>query len=170
MKFLPRLILTVLISLSFTPAFSAEKPVLTVYTYDSFSSDWGPGPKIKAAFEAQCNCELKFIATDSSTGILSRVQLEGETSPADIVLGLDATQLSAARATGLLTTHHIDASAGDQRDQQKHGWFETLPIAIGHDHVPCFVGGQKLQSASPFDVDICHVASRNILYSTLLVQ
>ena len=111
MKFLPRLILTVLISLSFAPAFSTEKPVLTVYTYDSFSSDWGPGPKIKAAFEAQCNCELKFIATDSSTGILSRVQLEGGTSPADIVLGLDATQLSAARATGLLTTHHVDASA-----------------------------------------------------------
>lgn len=111
MKFLPRLIATVLIPLLSTTAFSAENPVLTVYTYDSFSSDWGPGPKIKAAFEAQCNCELKFIATDSSTGILSRVQLEGKTSPADIVLGLDATQLSAARATGLLATHQVDTGA-----------------------------------------------------------
>ncbi len=25
----------------------AAKPELTVYTYDSFSSDWGPGPAIK---------------------------------------------------------------------------------------------------------------------------
>nr|MDQ6119927.1 hypothetical protein [Klebsiella pneumoniae subsp. pneumoniae] len=23
------------------------KPVLTVYTYDSFSADWGPGPAVK---------------------------------------------------------------------------------------------------------------------------
>lgn len=91
-----------------TFAQAADKPVLTVYTYDSFSSDWGPGPKIKAAFESECDCELKFIATDSSTGILSRVQLEGKNSPADIVLGLDATQLADARKTGLLAPHGAD--------------------------------------------------------------
>ncbi len=90
---------------------SGDKPVLTIYTYDSFSSDWGPGPKIKAAFEEHCDCELKFIAADSSTGILSRVQLEGETSPADIVLGLDATQLTRARASNLLATHNVNTSA-----------------------------------------------------------
>jgi len=112
MKILPRLIASLLISLSGLSV-AAEKPVLTVYTYDSFSSDWGPGPKIKAAFEAQCDCELKFIATDSSTGILSRVQLEGKNSPADIVLGLDATQLSMARATGLLAKHNVDTGTLD---------------------------------------------------------
>ena len=97
---------------AFTVAANAQdKPTLTVYTYDSFSSDWGPGPKIKTAFESQCNCELKFIATDSSTGILSRVQLEGKNSPADIVLGLDATQLSQAKATGLLAEHNVNMQA-----------------------------------------------------------
>jgi thiamine transport system substrate-binding protein len=100
----------ILLGLSFA-VHSDDKPVLTVYTYDSFSSDWGPGPKIKSAFEAQCDCELKFIATDSSTGILSRVQLEGKNSPADVVLGLDTTLLSRARASGLLATHGIDTSA-----------------------------------------------------------
>ncbi|EEG86681.1 hypothetical protein PROPEN_00974 [Proteus penneri ATCC 35198] len=25
----------------------AQKPTLTVYTYDSFTADWGPGPAIK---------------------------------------------------------------------------------------------------------------------------
>jgi len=110
MKILSRLIASLLISLSGLSV-AAEKPVLTIYTYDSFSSDWGPGPKIKTAFEAQCDCELKFIATDSSTGILSRVQLEGKNSQADIVLGLDATQLSMARATGLLAKHNVDTGA-----------------------------------------------------------
>ena len=27
-----------------------QKPVLTVYTYDSFAGEWGPGAKIKLAF------------------------------------------------------------------------------------------------------------------------
>ena len=29
-----------------------KKPSLTVYTYASFVSDWGPGPLIEPAFEA----------------------------------------------------------------------------------------------------------------------
>ena len=28
-------------------AAAAEPPVLTVYTYSSFSADWGPGPAVK---------------------------------------------------------------------------------------------------------------------------
>ncbi|MDD0440333.1 thiamine ABC transporter substrate-binding protein, partial [Shigella sonnei] len=39
-----------LLLLCTAPVFA--KPVLTVYTYDSFAADWGPGPKIKKAFEA----------------------------------------------------------------------------------------------------------------------
>ena len=38
--------------LSATTAMAADKPQLTVYTYDSFVSDWGPGPQVKEAFEA----------------------------------------------------------------------------------------------------------------------
>jgi ABC-type thiamine transport system substrate-binding protein len=34
-----------LLALFALPAFA--KPVLTVYTYDSFSADWGPGPVVK---------------------------------------------------------------------------------------------------------------------------
>ena len=36
-----------LLLLCTAPVFA--KPVLTVYTYDSFAADWGPGPKIKKA-------------------------------------------------------------------------------------------------------------------------
>lgn len=34
-----------LLALFALPVFA--KPVLTVYTYDSFSADWGPGPVVK---------------------------------------------------------------------------------------------------------------------------
>ena len=43
-------------------AAGAETPVLTVYTYDSFVSEWGPGPAVEAAFEATCGCDLQFVA------------------------------------------------------------------------------------------------------------
>ena len=68
------------------PAFASAKPVLTVYTYDSFASEWGPGPAIEKAFEENCDCDLQFIALDSSIGILGRVQLEGASSKADCLL------------------------------------------------------------------------------------
>ena len=42
----------------------AETPVLTVYTYDSFVSDWGPGPQVEEAFEKICDCDLKLVGVE----------------------------------------------------------------------------------------------------------
>ena len=53
----------------------AETPVLTVMTYDSFVSDWGPGPVIERAFEATCACDLRFIGAGDGAALLARVQL-----------------------------------------------------------------------------------------------
>ena len=82
-----------------------DKPVLTIYTYESFTSEWGPGPAVEAAFEEGCNCDLQFVALDSSIGILGRVQLEGTSSKADLVLGLDTNLMKTARDTGLFAPH-----------------------------------------------------------------
>ncbi|MGI9317640.1 MAG: thiamine ABC transporter substrate-binding protein, partial [bacterium] len=90
-----------------------EKPVLTVYTYDSFASEWGPGPKVEIAFEEQCECDLKFVAVDSSTGLLSRIQLEGESSPADVLLGIDNSLVIEAQNTGLIAAHETDLTKLD---------------------------------------------------------
>ena len=54
------------------------KETLTIYTYESFITEWGPGPQIKEAFEKKCNCELEFVGLDSSIGILGRLQIEGD--------------------------------------------------------------------------------------------
>jgi len=82
-----------------------DKPVLTIYTYESFTSEWGPGPAVEAAFEEGCNCDLQFVALDSSIGILGRVQLEGTSSKADLVLGLDTNLMKTARDMGLFAPH-----------------------------------------------------------------
>ena len=86
-------------------ALADDKPVLTIYTYESFTSDWGPGPAIETAFEESCNCDLQFVALDSSIGIFGRVHLAGSSSKADIVLGLDTNLMKTARDTGLFAPH-----------------------------------------------------------------
>ena len=78
----------------------ADKPVLTIYTYDSFTSDWGPGPAVETEFEKICECDLQFVGLDSSIGILGRIQLEGKNTKADIALGLDTNLVHIAKETG----------------------------------------------------------------------
>jgi thiamine transport system substrate-binding protein len=85
----------------------AETPVLTVLTYDSFTSEWGPGPAVERAFEATCACDLRFVPAGDGAALLARVQLEGAASEADVVLGLDTSLAAAAGATGLFAPHGI---------------------------------------------------------------
>lgn len=87
----------------------AETPVLTVYTYDSFVSNWGPGPSVEKAFEAQCGCDLKLVGAGDGAALLARLKLEGARSDADVVLGLDTNLVAAARETGLFSDHSVTA-------------------------------------------------------------
>jgi thiamine transport system substrate-binding protein len=91
-----------------SPAFAAEK--LTIYTYESFTAEWGPGPKVEAAFEAQCKCDLEFVSVADGVAILNRLKLEGDGASADIVLGLDTNLTAEAKSTGLFATSGIDIS------------------------------------------------------------
>jgi len=84
---------------------AAETPVLTVLTYDSFISEWGPGPAVEKAFEATCGCDLKFVGAGDGAALLARVQLEGARSDVSVVLGLDTNLTAAAAATGLFAPH-----------------------------------------------------------------
>ncbi|WP_104398747.1 thiamine ABC transporter substrate binding subunit [Vibrio penaeicida] len=98
-----------LATLAATSAFAAEN-TLTVYTYDSFAADWGPGPTVEKAFEAQCGCNLEFVALDDGVTILNRLRLEGKNSKADIVLGLDNNLMAEAKKSGLLAEHSVDTA------------------------------------------------------------
>ncbi|AML51097.1 thiamine ABC transporter substrate binding subunit [Falsihalocynthiibacter arcticus] len=94
-------------------AATADTQELTVYTYDSFVSDWGPGPAIEKAFEAQCECDLKLVGAGDGAALLARVRLEGVRTKADIVLGLDTNLTAAAAETGLFALHGQEGVAFD---------------------------------------------------------
>ncbi|WP_337267828.1 thiamine ABC transporter substrate binding subunit [Oryzifoliimicrobium ureilyticus] len=85
--------------------------VLTIYTYESFTSEWGPGPKVKAAFEKTCDCTVNFVSVADGVALLSRLKLEGASGKADLALGLDTNLVEEARRTGLFDKSGIDTSA-----------------------------------------------------------
>lgn len=85
----------------------ASGQTLTVYAPDYFTSEWGPGPSIEAAFEEVCNCDLKFLPGD----LLPRLLLEGQRTSADVVIGLNTDVTAKARASGLFAPHGQDTSA-----------------------------------------------------------
>jgi thiamine transport system substrate-binding protein len=97
-----------LLALMTTQANAAEN--LTIYTYESFTAEWGPGPKVEAAFEKECACDLKFVPVADGVAILNRLKLEGDKTEADIVLGLDTNLTQEATATSLFAPHGIDTS------------------------------------------------------------
>ena len=85
----------------------ADTPVLTVYAPDYFASEWGPGPGIEQAFEAQCGCDLEYKTGE----LLPRLLLEGKNTEADIAIGLNSDVSKKARESGLFAPHGQDQSA-----------------------------------------------------------
>ncbi len=78
---------------------------LTVYTYESFISEWGPGPALEEKYEAHCQCDVEFVGLEDGVALLNRLRLEGEQTQADILLGLDDGLLAEAKSLNLLAQH-----------------------------------------------------------------
>lgn len=98
-----------LLALAAAPAAAQEAPpTLTVYVYDSFVSEFGPGPAIEAAFEETCGCDLSFLGAGDGAALLSRLRLEGARTEADVVMGLDTDLL--AGAADLVIPHGVEAA------------------------------------------------------------
>jgi thiamine transport system substrate-binding protein len=105
--------LSILAALAASLTAADAEGTLTVYTYESFTAEWGPGPQVEKAFEAECGCDLKFVSVADGVALLNRVKLEGAATKAEIVLGLDTNLTTEAKATGLFAPAAIDQSALD---------------------------------------------------------
>ena len=100
-----RLVIIITLIYIFSSSLRAEK--LTVYTYDSFVSEWGPGPIVEKLFEDKYEIDLQFIAVDSAATLLNKIILEGENTKADLVLGLDMNLFNAAENSELFVSHNL---------------------------------------------------------------
>lgn len=106
------------------------KETLTVYTPSSFASSWGPGPEIKKAFEAQCNCNVNLLGLSDGAAVLNRLRIEGKNSPADVVLGLDNNLIANAEKTGLFVKHPVSNAQLTVPNGWKNDYF--IPYDYGY--------------------------------------
>jgi thiamine transport system substrate-binding protein len=120
------------------PAFAQEK--LTIYTYESFTAEWGPGPQVEKTFEAECTCDLEFVSVADGVALLNRVRLEGASTKADIVLGLDTNLTAEAKATGLFAP-----SGSDVVDiKVPGGWIDDVFVPFDHGYFAFVYDTEKL--------------------------
>ncbi|OQP87035.1 thiamine ABC transporter substrate binding subunit [Rhizobium rhizosphaerae] len=109
-RFFLSLVSAGVLALAANPA-AAEDKQLTVYTYESFTSEWGPGPKLAELFEKSCACKVNYVSVADGVELLTRLKLEGPSSKADVVVGLDTNLVAEAKATGFFAPHGVDTNA-----------------------------------------------------------
>lgn len=138
-KVLSFLLPALALAVTAVPAAAAGK--LTVYTYESFTSEWGPGPVVKKNFEAECGCEVDFVSVADGVALLNRVRLEGAGTKADVVLGLDTNLTAEAKATGLFAPSGVDPAAVDVPG----GWSDDIFVPFDYGYFAVVYDTEKLK-------------------------
>ncbi len=131
-----------LLALLLSFAAQAATPTLVVYTYDSFTSEWGPGPQVKAAFEAQCACSLELVGLEDGVSMLNRLKLEGSNTRADLLLGIDTSLTAEARASGLFEAHRITM----QKSSLPQPWQDDLFLPYDYGYFAFVYNKERLDN------------------------
>lgn len=134
------LLLAALVAPLFAGAAAAEG-ALTIYTYESFTADWGPGPIVRKAFEAECSCSVRFVSVADGVALLNRLKLEGQSTKADIVLGLDTNLTTDAKKTGLFAPHGDLANKMDVPG----GWSDDVFVPYDYGYFAVVYDSGKLK-------------------------
>ena len=75
---------------------------VVIYTYDSFISEWGPGPELIRLFEEQTGYTCTMLDVGDGAQVLSRAVLEKDSPQADVVIGIDNNLLNQTLAQDIL--------------------------------------------------------------------
>jgi thiamine transport system substrate-binding protein len=105
---------------------------LVIYAYDSFVSEWGPGPVVMPKFEAATGIKAKLISKGDSGQVLAAAIDEKGRPQADIVIGIDQFLLPQAIKAGVLASYKskdIEAISPRLRFDPE---FRLTPFDYGH--------------------------------------
>ena len=155
-----RTLVLLFLSIGCTIASANAKETLTIYTYDSFASEWGPGPNIKKAFEKECGCLLQFVPLEDGVAILNRLKLEGKYSRADLVLGMDDAMLAEARKSGLFADHKVDLAP----ITMPGGWQDPTFLPYDYGYLAFVYDSQKLKQAPTSFAELASRQDLRIIY------
>ena len=155
-----RTFVLLILSIGSAIASANAKETLTIYTYDSFASEWGPGPNIKQAFEKECGCQLQFVPLEDGVAILNRLKLEGKYSRADLVLGMDDAMLADARKSGLFADHKVDLAP----ITMPGGWQDPTFLPYDYGYLAFVYDSQKLKQAPTSFAELASRQDLRIIY------
>lgn len=81
---------------------SSRSGEVIVYTYNSFSGEWGAGPEIARLFQEKTGIKVTYAECGDSIQILSKAILEKDNPYADVLLGLDNNMVKSVKESGVL--------------------------------------------------------------------
>jgi len=75
---------------------------LVIYAYDSFVSEWGPGPQVVEKFEQRYGIPVRLESVGDAGQVLQKAILEKDSPRADLIIGVDNNLLARAKREGVL--------------------------------------------------------------------
>lgn len=78
---------------------------ITVYAYDSFAAEWGPGPELVKRFSEKTGITVELVSCGDAGQVLSRATLEKKSPRADVLVGIDNNLIETARKAGVLEAY-----------------------------------------------------------------
>jgi len=109
-----------------------EVKTLSVYCYDSFSSEWGAGPRIAEEFFNETGIKIIFNAPGDGITVLNQLILEKESPKGDVVIGLDSSLLKRSLDADILEEYrspNLKTVPSEMMFDQSH---HLLPYDYGH--------------------------------------
>ena len=105
---------------------------LTIYCYDSFASEWGPGPALASQFTEETGIQVKLVAPGDAVTILSKVIMEKEAPRADLLIGPDNNLLARTLAEDVLVPYNAPALASIPEELKFDDSNHLLPFDWGY--------------------------------------
>ena len=78
-----------LIILFFAGCSSEKENKVVVYAYDSFCSEWGPGPQLEKLFEEKTGYDLEILSVGDGAQVLAKAAFEKDDPQSDVLVGID---------------------------------------------------------------------------------
>ncbi|QEN08630.1 thiamine ABC transporter substrate-binding protein [Oceanispirochaeta crateris] len=109
-----------------------EKKVLNILCYDSFASEWGPGPALVEQFTAKTGIEVQLNAPGDAVMILTRAIMEKDDPTADLIIGPDNNLLARTLNEGILQPYDAPALAEISSELKFDSSNHLLPFDWGY--------------------------------------
>lgn len=133
---------------------------LTIYTYESFNSEWGPGPVLEEKFEQSCDCDVNFVGLEDGVALLNRLRLERDNSQADIILGIDDGLLAEANGLGLFMPHEQSLSSLTL----PYAWEDENFVPYDYGHFAFVYDETKVATVPTSLQELVYESSVNVIY------